>query len=376
MVLPDGCTATSAYFYKKEKTTSNPDVVLPITLCDGKLTLATGDYQVEDFLTLCDTTDVGDEYDYRPGDNPVVVFNQVWKEISKQISGNLYRVGYACEVVVPAKANSTEKVILPVELQITGSLTEKAFYSTIKVDNDAQDHRLQLVIKTPFEFTNYCRQSQMQHIDTLVEHQIEPDNWRDHTEPLRRNFGFINIVDGSNSFSIMPQGLHEHVTDGKSFALTLLRAIGNLGSTKAGPAIFTPEAQERGERIFSVAFSFDGDGSHTNSLWKQSNRLLNSACGVALHPDIETKPYSKCFYKLDSNELMISAFYFDKDLDKNIIRIFNPTCQTGFGSLSGECIPNEIQKISYSFGSVNSDTQTVNPSKLSLKAGEIATFVI
>ena len=216
----------------------------------------------------------------------------------------------------------------------------------------------------------------MQHIDTLVEHQIEPENWRDHTEPLRRNFGFINIVDGNNSFSIMPQGLHEHVTDGNSFALTLFRAIGNLGSTKAGPAIFTPEAQERGERTFTIGFSFEGDASKTNSLWKESNRLINSACGVVLHPDIETKPYSKCFYNLESNELLISAFYFDKELGKNIVRIFNPTSVTGSGVLSGECIPNEIKKITYSFGSVNSDTQTVNPSKLSLKAGEIATFVI
>ena len=84
----------------------------------------------------------------------------------------------------------------------------------------------------------------MQHIDTKVKHQVEPENWRDHTEPLRRNFGFINITKGVNSFSIIPQGLHEHVTDGKSFALTLFRAIENLGSTQAGPAIFMKHKKE------------------------------------------------------------------------------------------------------------------------------------
>ena len=111
-------------------------------------------------------------------------------------------------------------------------------------------------------------------------------------------------------------------------------------------------------------------------MWKQSNRLLNSACGVALHPNIETTSYSKCFYKLKSDELMISAFYFDKELDKNIIRIFNPTSVNGSGVLSGECIPTEIPKISYSLGSINTECKVVNPIKLLLKAGEIATFAI
>ena len=63
---------------------------------------------------------MGDEYNYRSGENPITVLNQSWKEVSKQVSGNLYKISFACEVIVPAKAGSKEVVTLPVELHITG----------------------------------------------------------------------------------------------------------------------------------------------------------------------------------------------------------------------------------------------------------------
>ena len=47
IVLLDGCTATSAYFYKKEKIVPIYDIELPITLNEGKLTLCNNNYKVK-----------------------------------------------------------------------------------------------------------------------------------------------------------------------------------------------------------------------------------------------------------------------------------------------------------------------------------------
>ena len=376
MPLPDGCCCASAFFRKKEKKTAESNAVPPVVLCRGKLKFTAGDHAAEDFLTLCSTTDTGDEYDYRPGEDPVTVYNAPWRETNRKISGTLYTVSFACDISVPAHAGSKEKIVLPVALQITGSFKEKAFLSRILVDNRAEDHRLQLVIKTPFEFSEYCRQSQMQHGIRTVKRLIEPDNWRDHTEPLRRNFGYMSIHREDGDFAVMPQGLHEHTADGKGFSLTLLRAVGSLGRTKAGPAIVTPEAQEQGERLYSVAFSWEGNGAKTNALWKQSPRLLYSACGVVLHPDMETHAYCSSLFKLVSNELMISAFYYDKEAQRNIVRVFNPTSENGAGSLSGSCIPEKIEKISYARGSIAPGHETADPGDLRLKPGEIASFIL
>ncbi|MBQ6596183.1 MAG: hypothetical protein IJH79_01405 [Lentisphaeria bacterium] len=377
MPLPDGCCCcASAFFRKKVKKTDKNNAVIPVLLSGRELKFTAGNHAAEDFLSLCSTTDTGDEYDYRPGENPVTVYNAPWRETDRLISGTLYTVSFACDISVPACAGSAENVVLPVALRITGSFREKAFLARILVDNRAKDHRLQLVIKTPFAFSEYCRQSQMQHCITTVERLTEPDNWRDRTEPLRRNFGYMSIHREDGDFAIMPQGLHEHTTDGKGFSLTLLRAVGSLGRTKAGPAIVTPEAQEQGEHLYSVAFSWEGNGTKTNALWKQSSRLLYSACGAVLHPDLETPACCCSFFKLFSGELMISAFYYDKEAGRNIVRIFNPTSENGTGILSGSCIPEKIEKIGYIRGGITPGRETADPENLRLKPGEIASFIL
>ena len=263
---------------------------------------------------------------------------------------------------------------MPVELQMTGTFSDDSFIADITVNNNARDHRLQLRIRTPFDFTQYCRESQFNHIITDVARMVEPDTWRDKTEPLRRNFGHISITSNGRDFAFMPQGLFEHTTDGKSFDLTLFRAVGNLGQSGAGPHIDAPEAQIQGEIKLSVAFSLKGYGANSNNLWKMANRLLNPVCGVVLHPDVESRIYSENYVNLESDKLLVSAFTFDKSLNKNIVRIFNPANGNASGSLSGLNIPDSLTKLEYKYGTISETSEKVPANNITLKAGEIATF--
>ena len=172
----------------------------------------------------------------------------------------------------------------------------------------------------------------------------------------------------------MPLGLHEHTTDGKSFDLTLIRAVGNLGQSGAGPHIDAPEAQIQGEIKLSVAFSLKGYGANSNNLWKKANRLLNPVCGVVLHPDVESRIYSENYVNLESDKLLVSAFTFDKSLNKNIIRIFNPANTEASGRLSGLNVPQTLTRLEYKYGSVSETSGKISADNITLKAGEIATF--
>ena len=88
-------------------------------------------------------------------------------------------------------------------------------------------------------------------------------------------------------------------------------------------------------------------------------------------------PASCCnFFKLFSGELMISAFYYDKEAGRNIVRIFNPTSENGTGILSGSCIPEKIEKIGYIRGGIAPGRETADPENLRLKPGEIASFIL
>ena len=378
MPMPEGFSNMSLFLRKKNcgKTESQVHPELPVKCKNGSLILFTPEYQIADFLSLIDTTDAGDEYDYRPGDAPVTVKNSGWKDAGTVIRGNLYMAKFTTTITVPKEKDSETKVDLEVQLQITGAFSDDSFLADIRLENTAKDHRLQLRIKTPFEFTNYCRESQFGHLITDAAAQTEPDTWRDKTEPLRRNFGHISIARDGKEFAILPEGIHEHTTDGKSFDLTLFRSVGNLGQTGAGPHICTPEAQMQGELHLRTAFSWKGYGASSNTLWKKANRLLEPAWGVILHPDQESRKYTESYISLESDSLLISAFSFDETIGKKIIRIFNPIVSEGIGKLCGERIPAALRKLRYDRGSIVETDMLIAAEELRLQAGEIATFCL
>ena len=101
---------------------------------------------------------------------------------------------------------------------------------------------------------------------------------------------------------------------------------------------------------------------------------MNPAYGVVLHPDIESREYAENYFKLESDKLLISAFTFDKTLNKNIIRIFNPTNETACGRLLGINIPQTLTKIVFKYGTASESSETVPANSITLKAGEITTF--
>ena len=377
MPLADGCGNSSFFLKHQPETAAASDNVsqkIPVFCENGKLVLNTPAYRIDDFLTLIDSTDDGDEYDYRPGENPITVCNKCWQETERIVSGNIYMVEFASSLTLPKHSGSAEKVEMPVILQITGTFSDDSFIADFTIDNNARDHRLQLHIKTPFEFTQYCRETQFNHIITDTARMIEPDSWRDKTEPLRRNFGHISIRENGKDFAFMPHGLFEHTTDGKSFDLTLFRAVGNLGKTGAGPGIETPEAQLQQKLKLTAAFTWKGFGADSNTLHHKANRLLNPQYAVILHPAKESRRFAETYFKLESDKLLISAFAFDKILNKNTIRIFNPADTESSGRLSGLNIPQKLTKITYQYGTPAETAESVSADNIVLKAGEIATF--
>ena len=375
MPLPDGFSSCSASFRKKTSAGKNiSDNIPPVSLKNGRLILSVSDFEIQDFISLAAVPDHGDEYDYRSGDAPFEVLNSDWQYSGSRINGNMYQLDFSTSVILPESKNSAHKVTVDVNLQITGSFHDSAFHTALKICNKAKDYRLQLNIKTPFEFTEYCRQSQFYHYITPVAPMPEPDSWRDKTEPLRRNYGFISVSGKEGNFSIMPSGLHEHTTDGKSFNLTLLRAVGNLGNTGAGPAIETPEAQMQGDIEVNCAFSWSGNAAESNAVAVQAQRLLHCGYGVILHPACESREYFESHIALDSAELQISACCKDKLSGITVLRIFNPANRCGKGCLSGKNIPEFLKVIEYHNGEIIETSRTVPSAEIVLAPGEIAAF--
>ena len=79
---------------------------------------------------------------------------------------------------------------------------------------------------------------------------------------------------------------------------------------------------------------------------------------------------------MDSETLVVSAYYYDKQLQKNVIRIFNPTSLDGVGSLTGKLAPANLQKVRYDRGLPILCDETIASQGITLKSGEIATFCV
>lgn len=375
MPMPEGFSTQTAEFRKRkgEKNVCTGRE-LPVSEVNGKICLKMPDEQISDWLALEDVQDFGDEYVFSPAPDRKIYRNSGWKETGKTVTEHLYSATFETSLSVPEREESAEMTDLKVKFQVIGSFGDCGFVTRWDVKNTARDHNLKLKISSPFPFKEYCRQTQFQHLMTSSARKPEPENWRDKTEPLRRNFGFVTVSENGKCFSVMPEGLHEHCTDGKSFLFTMFRAVGRLGRNGGGPNIITEDAQMPGVQSCSIAFSWRGNPAGENTVHHQSLRLLQPGCGVILHPEFRVEKFEEQTLFLDSSELLISAFYYDTALQRNLLRIYNPVSHSGSGCLCGKNIPEEIFKVEYDRAVPVVTEERISVKKICLDAGEIATF--
>ncbi len=377
MPAPDGYGVKLLEFRRRNSTapeTSGADA-FRVDVIAGKIVLDAPGCRIEDWLSLEDDPDRGDEYFYLPVAGAEMRRNDGWRVVARRSAGTLRQLEVATNLRLPAALGSTESVDNPVRLTLIWDVMGTVMASHWEVENRARDHRLRLRVRTPFAFASYCKQTQFQHLTVPVAPPERMAGWREYTEPIRKNFGFLSVAAPNRHFSILPEGLHEHTVDGQSFTLTLFRAVGNLGSSGAGPAIATRESQSLGLRGFRIGFDLAGDASAVNTVWRSRNRLFRSGEGVVLHPESTPSAAGGAEVLLDSAQLMVSAFYLEPELNCPVVRIFNPTGVHGHGRLSGAAVPARLRQVQYHRAQpslVPGDVGT----EIALAPGEIATFAL
>ena len=379
MPLPDGYSTQLLRFrlHGEASTVSASAVELPLALQDGRLALRVNGRFVPDCLSLEDIADNGDEYRFLPPPDAKTRRNAPWQEGRTLVTRHLFFQEFTTTINAPKERDSQETVSLPVRLQLIGAAGDSGILIFLHVENNGCCHRLQLRIRTPFPFSQYVRQTQFQHLLLPVAPRPEEGPWREHTEPQRKNFGFLSVQEGAHSFTIHPQGLHEHTPDGESFRITLLRSVDNLGKSSAsGPAILTPESLLLGDHVFRIALSWQGDAAATNAGWLLSDRLLEDGMGTLLQPTIAPPSFAESALHLDSTQLVMSAFYYDKTLKGRVVRIVNPTTQTGSGRLAGSLVPSAIHPVSYDKATPTASRQAISSDQITLSSGDIATFLL
>ena len=325
--------------------------------------------------TIEDVGDAGDTYNYSPVKEDRVITNSDVKdckiEIIKKSLKTIVNISY--DLLLPEKlgeqdiSRSSELVTQPIETYITIYKNIKRIEVKTIIQNNVKDHRMRALFPTGIITDHSHAETQFGTIqrDNVIE---ESKNWKEarFTEkplPIYSQQKFVDVNDKKIGMAILNRGLTEYEiydNDGSTIAITLFRGVGYLGKPNlivrpgrpSGMPIPTPDAEELGPitseysllihkgspddaGIAKQAMIYDASATVTQSHFKLTEikkkmghlmplfdleRLMDQ-----VSKDIKVEPLSYVEVRIDSDELLVSAFKKAELDDAIILRVYNPT---------------------------------------------------
>ncbi|WP_061708391.1 mannosylglycerate hydrolase [Pseudenterobacter timonensis] len=362
-----------------QQATTSPDALLEnafwqITLnSDGTLRLRDKESGViyDRVLEIEEGSDDGDEYDYSPAREEWLLSSaQCQHEVDVIHEGWQSRALIRCRMAVPLnlaeRAARQRSGSLGIEMEVTLSRHSRRIEVTVHLDNQADDHRVRVLIPTPFVTdhvladTQFGTQTRPVRDEAMASWQEE--GWKEAPVPVWNLLSYATLQEGRNGLALFSEGLREFEVVGerqKSFALTLLRGVGLLGKEElllrpgrpSGIKMPVPDSQVRGllHCRFSL-FSFSGSPlnagvAHQARAWLTPVQCYNKIPwdAMKLNKATFTTPQSFSLLAVPPVGCVLSTLKKAEDRDEIIVRLFNPSetvsCDTtlSFGNETVRC---------------------------------------
>ena len=295
---------------------------------------------IADLLVFEDEPDVGDLYTFCPSGEP----SSARLVASRRVNGAL-----VLEHQLPGIAIETTIRVVPgidrVEL-------------TSVVENDADDHRLRVLVRSDSGADEVRAESQFAVVRRPLAPPAPHTKWAEPPVSTAHTLGAVAL----DPLVLLTKGLPEYEASADGLRLTLLRSVGTISRPAglptrphaAGPEIATPDGQCRGRHVLEYALRFDGD------------RLSNAALVRA------SQDYRTDFLRGDpfeaplelGGDAVFSCLKEAEDGDGLVLRVFNPNLQP------------EVLALSVPARRVRLDESEGVDGGLELAPGEIATFLL
>lgn len=311
-------------------------------------------------LEIEESSDDGDEYDYSPsreewrltsaqGKHQVDVIHEAWQ------SRAVIRHRIAVPANLSERAARQRKGSLEVAFDITLSHNSRRIDVAVRLDNQADDHRVRVLIPTPFTTQHVLADTQFGTITRPVQdaamQRWQEEGWKEAPVPVWNLLNYAVLQEKRNGLALFTEGLREFEVVGdtkKAFALTLLRGVGLLGKEDlllrpgrpSGIKMAVPDSQMRGPLTcrFSL-FSFSGTPESTGVAQQAKAWLTPVQCynkipwdAMKLNRASFTTPESYSLLALSPTGCVLSALKKAEDRDELILRLFNPSessvCET------------------------------------------------
>lgn len=303
-------------------------------------------------LEIEESSDDGDEYDYSPsreewrltsaqGEHEVEVIHEAWQ------SRAVIRHRMAVPADLAERSARQQTGTLEAELTVTLSHNSRRIDVEARLGNHADDHRVRVLIPTPFTTDTVLADTQFGSLTRPVQDEAmanwQEEGWKEAPLPVWNLINYAVLQERRNGMALFTEGLREFEVTGerqKTFALTLLRGVGVLGKEDlllrpgrpSGIKMPVPDSQMRGQLTcrFSL-FSFNGTPVSAGVAQQAKSWLTPVHCynkipwdAMKLNRASFTTPCSYSLLTLAPNGCVLSALKKAEDRDEMILRLYNP----------------------------------------------------
>jgi alpha-mannosidase len=266
--------------------------------------------RIAELITFEDEPDLGDLYTFCPGGTV-----RTAKLVGRRGEG-----GLVLEHELPG-------IRIETTIRHVNALPDR-FELTSVVENEADDHRLRVLIRSDSGAHEVRTESQF----AVVHRPLAPPppraDWVEPPVPTAHTLGAVAL----GPLVLLTKGLPEYEASKDGLRLTLLRCVGTISRPAglptrplaAGPDITTPDGQCGGRHVFEYALRFDGDKMSNAALVRASQDYRTDFLrGDPFEPPLEL-----------GGDVVFSCLKQAEDGGGLVLRVFNPNPQPEALSLS------------------------------------------
>lgn len=312
-------------------------------------------------LRLEDGSDDGDEYDYSPSRQEWLLYSDEFPvETSIDHQGFQSVANIASRMNVPTNLAEREERtgqngFVEAQCQVVLKQGSRRIEVRMELDNQADDHRVRVLVPTPFVSETVVADNQFGCITRPTNDPAmavwEEEKWKEAPVPVYQLMNFAALENGKAGMAIMSNGLREFeviASQGDesrdTFALTLFRGIGVLGKEElllrpgrpSGIKIPTPDSQVRGKLVCEFTLcGFSGNHIDANIMAQARDNVTQIECynkipynAMKLNVGEQNLPMSFSLLSKHQAGAVLSVLKKAEDEDALIMRVYNPA-ETG-----------------------------------------------
>jgi len=312
----------------------------------------------EQVLRIEEGSDDGDEYDYSPSRKEWLFYSDQFtaqtaiKHEGFQSVANIALRMQVPENLVEREARSGQNGYVDIDCQVVLKADSRRIEVRMVIDNQADDHRLRVLVPTSFTPETVVADNQFgcitRPVDDAAMQVWEQEGWKEAPVPVYQLLNFVALEENGAGMAIMTNGLREfEVISGQdkaqrnTLALTLLRGVGVLGKENlllrpgrpSGIKIPTPDSQMRGKLVceFSL-FAYVGDHIEANIMAEARDNVTPISCynkipynAMKLNVGQRNLPFSYSLLEKDQKGVVLSVLKKAEDEEALILRVYNPS---------------------------------------------------